>query len=403
MKCQNTYRLFVGSETGILKQVDVEKKTWCNVNSVGQIEKQFEIVGLCWNNSEQTEICRALRNQTVVIHSEDASRTLDLSGSEGPFKGFAKIDGDFLTCTESGSLRLWAQDGVQKFEKAVGADVCCAKTSDRHQVATGGKENELKIWDLDNAERPVFAAKNPQHDWLNLRKPVWVLDADFVPNTNTVVSTTSYHQVRVYDPSVQRRPVIEMEFGDSPITTVSCLPNAQQMLVGNSHGDMALLDVRGKGHIVQQYKGSLGGLRQVLCHPAGKVVASCGLDRFVRVYDVNTRHMIHKFYLKSRLNCLLFQDNVAQLHDQTSAGVDDAISDAIKDDVIKDDDDDEALWSKMEVVKANKLKRKSTAQSVREIRQAQREATQSQAATRRTKMVPQVHATQRTMKKSKAK
>ena len=29
-----------------------------------------------------------------------------------------------------------------------------------HLVATGGKENDLKIWDLNTPEQPVFKAKN---------------------------------------------------------------------------------------------------------------------------------------------------------------------------------------------------------------------------------------------------
>ena len=29
-----------------------------------------------------------------------------------------------------------------------------------HLVATGGKENDLKIWDLQSPEQPIFKAKN---------------------------------------------------------------------------------------------------------------------------------------------------------------------------------------------------------------------------------------------------
>lgn len=29
-----------------------------------------------------------------------------------------------------------------------------------HQIATGGEENDLKIWDLQNRSEPVFKAKN---------------------------------------------------------------------------------------------------------------------------------------------------------------------------------------------------------------------------------------------------
>ena len=50
---------------------------------------------------------------------------------------------------------------------------------------------------------------------------------------------------------------------------------------------------------------------------------------------------------------------------------------ALPDDVKEEEGDDEALWSSMEVVQAAKLKRKSKAESGRELRQAQIEGTSS--------------------------
>lgn len=34
-----------------------------------------------------------------------------------------------------------------------------------------------------------------RHDWLNLRIPVWILDVGFLPDSEKVVTSTSYHQV----------------------------------------------------------------------------------------------------------------------------------------------------------------------------------------------------------------
>jgi ribosome biogenesis protein NSA1 len=47
-------------------------------------------------------------------------------------------------------------------EKNVGSNVSCMKVSgsERNLVATGGKENELKVWDLQKLKNAVFAAKN---------------------------------------------------------------------------------------------------------------------------------------------------------------------------------------------------------------------------------------------------
>ena len=35
-------------------------------------------------------------------------------------------------------------------------------------------------------------------------------------------------------------------------------------------------------------------------------VATCGLDRYLRVHNIETSELVSKVYLKSRLNCLLY-------------------------------------------------------------------------------------------------
>lgn len=76
------------------------------------------------------------------------------------------------------------------------------------------------------------------------------------------------------------------------------------MAVGNTHGQIALLDLR-KGLVRGCLKGLTGGVRGLQCHPSQPVVASCGLDRFLRIHSLEDRRLQHKVYLKSRLNCLL--------------------------------------------------------------------------------------------------
>lgn len=50
----------------------------------------------------------------------------------------------------------------QLLELRVGPGVCRMRQDPAHPhvVATGGKENALKVWDLQGSEEPVFRAKN---------------------------------------------------------------------------------------------------------------------------------------------------------------------------------------------------------------------------------------------------
>lgn len=114
-----------------------------------------------------------------------------------------------------------------------------------HVVATCGKENALKVWDLQGSEEPVFRAKNVRNDWLDLRVPIWDQDIQFLPGSQKLVTCTGYHQVRVYDPvSPQRRPVLEASYGEYPLTAMTLTPEGNSVIVGNTHGQLAEIDFR---------------------------------------------------------------------------------------------------------------------------------------------------------------
>ncbi len=84
----------------------------------------------------------------------------------------------------------------------------------------------------------------------------------------------------------------------------------------------------------------------------GLCVASCGLDRYMRVHHVETGQCISKVYLKSRLNCLLFSKHEPvkqivkrQREDGDENEVDDDQLSSINSDMGTDE-----LWSDMETI-----------------------------------------------------
>lgn len=75
-------------------------------------------------------------------------------------------------------------------------------------------------------------------------------------------------------------------------------------------------------------------------------VATCGLDRFLRVHNTDTSELIAKVYLKSRLNCLLFSKHEPlKVGKAKSNVVDDDQLSSINSQVGTDD-----LWSDMETI-----------------------------------------------------
>ncbi|KAK6466423.1 WD repeat-containing protein 74 isoform X2, partial [Huso huso] len=249
-----------------------------------------------------------------------------------------------ITCVESGLLKVWKEGSVDSAEITVGPDVykMCQSPSQRHRVATGGKENDLKIWDLQRPEEPVFRAKNLRNDWLDLRVPVWIRDMQFIPGSDKVVTSTGYHQVRVYDPaSPQRRPVLQVEYEEYPLTALSLTPDANSVVVGNTHGQVAIIDLR-QGRLLRCLKGVAGSVLSLQCHSSLPLVASCGLDRFLRIHNTQDGLLQHKVYLKSRLNCLLFSSQ-----DKLEADGETALQDGVKE---EDEEEEDEVWADMPTV-----------------------------------------------------
>ncbi|KAG7484758.1 hypothetical protein MATL_G00053540 [Megalops atlanticus] len=270
----------------------------------------------------------------------------------GRFTGLAVTDSALVTCVESGLVKVWKEGSSDTVEINAGSSVCRMRQNSvkRHHVATGGKENPLKVWDLERPDTPVFTAKNVRNDWLDLRVPEWVRDMAFIPDSDKIVTCTGHHQVRVYDPaSPQRRPVLEAQFGEYPLTALSLPASPGSVVVGNTQGQIAILDLR-KGLVRGCLKGLAGGVRGLQCHPSLPLVASCGLDRFLRVHSLEDRRLQHKVYLKSRLNCVLLSSRDLEA---CPAGTEN------EEEVKEEEQCGDEVWETMETVTEGRRKRRA--------------------------------------------
>ncbi|XP_036451298.1 WD repeat-containing protein 74 isoform X1 [Colossoma macropomum] len=345
--------VWVGSETGILKGVSLSKKRAFNFCDMSSVSREQEICALTWGDQQESEVLVGCVNGSVKTFSTEKGVFTETrvcgDFSQGRFTGIAVTDRSLITCVESGLLKVWTEGSADTAEINVGGGVCRMRQnpSQRHRVATGGKENPLKVWDLERPDKPIFTAKNVANDWLDLRVPVWVRDVAFIPDSDRIVTCTGYHQVRVYDPSTpQRRPVLEAEFGEYPLTALALPTGHDHVVVGNTHGQIAVLDLR-KGLVRGCMKGLAGGVRGLQCHPSSPLLASCGLDRFLRIHSLEDRSTVHKVYLKSRLNCVLLSSRDLELVGSDAAG---------EVEEVKEEERDE-VWDSMETVREKGEKR----------------------------------------------
>jgi len=343
---QPDFNIFVGAETGLLKGVSVNPKLNLakNFSNMHSLERKHEITAMSWgNDEEQNEILLGLRGQIVrTFDSEDKSFTSNHEVKiSGKIVGIARANDALVVASDSGAVQIWSdpredfntidyelnqtaklkadnfKDDEEKEKHMVSlkVDRSLAKMrkvpgNSNNFIVTGGKEHDLQIWDLNKIESgPAFRAKNVPSDSLELRVPIWITDMCFPDNVSKdkVATVSRLGHIRLYDTKGhQRRPVLSMEWPDEVLTAISSTPCEHDVLVATATGHIAQFDIRmtHKG-MRRKYRGCTGGIRSLNCHPTRNCFAAVGLDRFLRIYDINQAKPIQKMYLKSKLNHVL--------------------------------------------------------------------------------------------------
>lgn len=351
--------------------------TFKNTNAVNTLKpKSDEITSMCWATQDQTELLTAQMDRNLKLYdsiNNTYTSLFKLNGGNGTVRGIhATNSGSIVSAVESGELRVWKNSGEMISELNAGNNllVMVGNNATEGQYATGGNENPLKVWDVHVGQK-TFTAKNVRPDNLQLRVPVWDTDIRFIPDSQNIVTTTGKCQIRIYDPRAQRRPVKEMEWLEEPLTAMSLCHSPMHIVAGNTRGEIGFFDLRNKMHLVCKLKGFTGSVRGIDAHPSTPYVASCSIDRFVRLHDISTKKLVKKVYCKARLNKILLRSDLSILSKETikkkelenyeenwrkiEAGGDVDTTDS---DDAPSSEDDEALWNDMRETIESKTKRK---------------------------------------------
>lgn len=98
-------------------------------------------------------------------------------------------------------------------------------------------------------------------------------------------------------------------------------------MVADKLGGVFKIDLR-MCTIAGRYKGAAGAIRDLCFDESGTVVACCGLDRFLRLYNFDTRKQLLKVYMKQRLNRVLISNEAVPV-EQPEKSEDDELWDSI--------------------------------------------------------------------------
>ncbi|KAI8817358.1 uncharacterized protein EV422DRAFT_221645 [Fimicolochytrium jonesii] len=209
-----------------------------------------------------------------------------------------------------------------------------------HLLATGGDECDLTIWNLaeqfpnttteETSTTPPptqltahWTSRNVKNDFLNIRVPVWITELAFLDSTATrLIVGTGHHQIRIYDTTLARRPIVDITVGTHPIRSLAVYPvdNASEGVVktvcSDTTGQMMQVNVDCKAKtakVVGKYAGLAGAVTDVAIPAGAETVVSVGLDRLLRVFELEGgRKLVQKVYLKQRLCRVLVDDTEAE-------------------------------------------------------------------------------------------
>ncbi|KAK6454487.1 ribosome biogenesis protein NSA1 [Scheffersomyces xylosifermentans] len=211
-----------------------------------------------------------------------------------------------------------------------------ANPSEAGVFAYGGEENDVRVIRLfekdfladsfdskvtDKHFKPqvLFTAKNVKNDHLDLRVPVWITQLRFFteqPESGyKFITATKYGQIRIYDTNHGRRPVKDYTVCERPILRMTFADEDEtEVIISDSHNLIAkhsLVKVDEKA--LKTNSASAGTIIKPVAKLLGKFVdqfgatygirvgegllVTGGLDRYLRVFDLDTREVIAKAYL----------------------------------------------------------------------------------------------------------
>ncbi|GJQ76322.1 hypothetical protein Trydic_g2045 [Trypoxylus dichotomus] len=188
-----------------------------------------------WSNSSEITCMEWGRTQDEIILGQSSgtlrvynaltstiSTSISDIGGIGSVVGAAVVDDNIFAVRKSGSAIIWNDD-----------------RKEMNIIASGGEENDLKLWDI-KTKKPIFKAKSMGHDNLNLPIPTTIRGISFLgTNGNLPSCCTKEGHVLLYDERAQRRPTCKFTELKASFTAIANACREYQCLVGTTKGSVS--------------------------------------------------------------------------------------------------------------------------------------------------------------------
>lgn len=269
--------------------------------------------------------------------------------------------------------------------------------------ACGGKENDARVIRLFKGEiskeifesgnkqeffkaEVLFTARNVKNDHLDLRPPIWISKIRFFEEKPKdgykFVTSTRYGQIRIYDTTHGKRPIHDFKVCEKPIVTLNFADSEEEIIISDTHNLVAkysLTQIDSKAF--KTLSASAGEIIKPVTKLMGKfaaggntgaivgvdifdqIISTGGLDRYLRVYDINSRDIFAKVYLGVQVSDVLMLDSEdeeeeedeSEMGDKRRKNLEKRRRKALEE---ENESDEEALWNQLEENNKTKIEKK---------------------------------------------
>ena len=309
--------IVISKNTVTSDQEDVLAKEYRVVHTWGEADRQTCVSSLECIGGSQILISRKNGMVEIVDVCGDCRRVWekDAGGEVVSAHALEESGGVVSVLREDGVGRVYTvgdESHVGEF-RCPPKVTCSAHDGGSGRLAVGCQGAELKVYDmLDESRSVVFAGKGGKPNAVGLCDRPWNSAVAFNHGRDDgshIVVGTGYGNVRLYDTRVGRRPQLDVPFKGYRITCIAPERCGNRWWVGDASGNLQVYDVRA-GTYHGAIKGIGGSVRSLDIHPKEPLIASVGLDRFVRVNSLqSSRSCVVRMYATSQLTAVGFLEH----------------------------------------------------------------------------------------------
>lgn len=227
--------------------------------------------------------------------------------------------------------------------------------------AYGGKETDLRIIKLPSLNgkeksKPeiVFKAKNVSNSKLELRVPIHIkkilFDKLSTPENFKLYTFTYWGEMRFYEAAQGRKPRSSLLVLPKKAPIINAIWMKDEFVISDNTGIVVKVNPL-SGSQIAKFKGQIG-TTQALDNYNDLLLATSGSDRYVRVYDNETRDCLVKVFIGTQSNSIMILSDEELKSKQTYIGKVEARDSSNNlennDDNNEESSDEEELWSKLD-------------------------------------------------------